>query len=162
MRPDPDANPYPLVLATLIGALWLRLLALPDTLAPFNPDWVMLVLIYWSLALPERLGVIFAWVTGLWVDATTASLLGQHALVYAVAAFVCVRFHTRLRLFPLAQQMLLVLAFLLAAQIAVFGFELLQGRQALPWTYWLPALTGTLAWPLVLTVCRHLKRRYLG
>lgn len=162
MQPTPDRNPYPLIAATLVGALWLRLLALPDAIAPFNPDWVMLVLIYWSLALPQRLGVGLAWIIGLWTDAATASLLGQHALVYAVAAFICVRFHTRLRIFPLSQQMLLVLAFLLAAQVLTFCFELLQGRSGLPWTYWIPSLTGTLAWPLVLSLCRYLKRRYLG
>ncbi len=156
-----DTHVYLLIGFTLALALVLRLLALPQPLLQLNPDWVLLVVIYWCLTFPERFGIGSAWLTGLWVDAATGPLLGQHALIYALAAYCCVRFHTRLRVFPLSQQLPLILLFLLSAQLLLFCLEALRGRPLLSWSYWLPCVTGTLAWPLVLTGCGFLKRRHL-
>ena len=158
----PNGQVYLLIGLTLLTALVLRLLALPQPLVFLNPDWVLLVLIYWCLSLPERFGIGLAWLTGLWVDAATGRLLGQQALIYALVAYSCVRFHSRLRLFPLNQQLLLILVFLLGSQLLLFCLEALRGRPLLMWSYWLPSLTGTLAWPLVLACCGYLKRRYLS
>ena len=46
------------IVATFLVALLLTVVPLPDWLRPARPDWVGLVLIYWCLALPERVGVI--------------------------------------------------------------------------------------------------------
>lgn len=156
-----DGQVYLLIGFTLACALVLRLLALPHPLTLLNPDWVLLVLIYWCLTFPERFGIGLAWLAGLWVDAATGRLLGQHALIYSLVAYSCVRFHSRLRIFPLGQQLLLILLFLLGSQLLLFCLEALRGRPLLRWSYWLPCVTGTLAWPLVLTGCGFLKRRCL-
>ncbi|MBN2701487.1 rod shape-determining protein MreD [Methylohalobius crimeensis] len=156
----PDSGSVVMFLS-LVGAFWLRLFAWPDLIAPFNPDWVLLVIIYWCLAVPQRFGVGPAWLTGLLVDAATGRLLGQHAFIYGLIAFICVRFHTRLRVFPLHQQLSFILLFLLVTQFLMFWLEALRGKTHLSWEYWLPSLTGTLAWPAVLTLCRTLKQRYL-
>ncbi|MCX8048353.1 MAG: rod shape-determining protein MreD [Methylohalobius sp.] len=149
------------IFLSLLGAIWLRLFAWPPLLLPFNPDWVLLVIIYWCLAAPDRFGIGLAWLIGLLVDATTGRLLGQHAFIYALIAYPCVRFHTRLRIFPLNHQLTFVLLFLLLAQFLTFWIEALRGKTLLTWEYWLPSLTGTLAWPFVLAVCRTLRQRYL-
>lgn len=150
------------IFLSLLGATWLRLFPWPDLLLPFNPDWVLLVILYWCLATPERFGLGLAWLTGLLVDAATGRLLGQHAFVYALIAYPCVRFHARLQLFPLNHQLTLVLLFLLLAQFLTFWLEALRGRTFITWEYWLPSLTGTLAWPFVLALCRHLTQRHLS
>ena len=38
---------------------------LPGWLDPFRPEWVALVLIYWCMAVPNRVGVGVAWIVGL-------------------------------------------------------------------------------------------------
>jgi len=144
---------------SLILALILRLLAWPQVIALLNPDWVLLVSMYWCLTHPERFGVGLAWLTGLLTDAATGQLLGQHGLIYALVAYACVRFHTHLRVFPLVQQLAFVLLFLLSAQLILFFIEILQGKPPFSWTYWLPSVTGTLAWPLVLMACGALRWR---
>lgn len=149
------------IFLSLLGALWLRLFAWPELLLAFNPDWVLLVLIYWCLAMPDRFGIGLAWLTGLLVDAATGRLLGQHAFVYTLIAYPCVRFHARLRIFPLNHQLTFVFLFLLLAQFLTFWLEALRGRTLFGWGYWLPSLTGTLAWPGVLALCHSLKQRYL-
>ncbi len=154
-----DTRLYLSIALSLTLALVLCLLAWPTSIAMFNPDWVLLVMMYWCLTNPERFGVGLAWLTGLWVDAATGQLLGQHGLIYSLIAYICVRFHTHLRVFPLLQQLAFVLLFLLFSQLVMFFIEILQGRPPFSWTYWLPSLTGTFAWPLVLAACSALKWR---
>lgn len=154
-----DTRHYTTILISLVVAMILRLLEWPATLSMLNPDWVLLVLMYWCLTQPDRYGVGLAWLTGLLADAATGRLLGQHALIYALIAYGCVRLHTHLRVFPLLQQLAYVLFFLLCSQLIMFFIEILQGKPPLSWTYWLPALTGTLAWPAVLSICRAIQWR---
>ncbi len=70
------------VILTLTVALLLDILPMPSIIAPYWPKWVALVLLYWSLALPHRYGLITAWVTGLFVDALEGTLLGLHGLCF--------------------------------------------------------------------------------
>lgn len=144
---------------SLLVALTLRVMDWPQTLASLNPDWVMLVLVYWSLAAPERVGVGSAWLTGLFTDVMTGRLLGQHAFVYALIAYICARFHLRLRLFPMLQQMAFILLCLLVSQFMMFWLETLRGKSVLNWFYWLPSLTGALTWPLVQALLSRFNRR---
>ncbi|MEY4767510.1 MAG: rod shape-determining protein MreD, partial [Pseudomonadota bacterium] len=62
----------------------LRIAPFPQLIRIFNPDWVLLVLIYWTLALPYRRGVLTAWGIGLLTDVLTGRLLGEYALIYAL------------------------------------------------------------------------------
>ena len=77
-------------MVSLIIAMGLRILPLPDGVAVFNPDWVALIIIYWCLVLPERFGVGWAWITGLFTDILTGRLLGQNAMCYCIIAFISV------------------------------------------------------------------------
>ena len=53
---------------------------LPSELQRFRPDWVAMVLIYWCMALPHRIGIGVGWTVGLLLDIGRGALLGQHAL----------------------------------------------------------------------------------
>lgn len=64
------------ILLTLILAMCLRIVPLSDDLALLNPDWVLLVLIYWSLYLPDRVGIFHAWIFGLFTDVLLGRMLG--------------------------------------------------------------------------------------
>lgn len=145
---------------TLLAAMALRILPLPNPWFQLNPDWIALFLIYWTLALPERVGVGTAWLTGLFADVLTGRLLGQHALAYAVIAYLALRWYRRLRLYPLFQQTLWILVFLLTGQLLVFWTQGSRDTDTEAWVYWLPALSGGLAWPLVLAGLRRIRRAY--
>lgn len=148
------------VALSLAVAMALRILPLPAPWFVLNPDWIALFLIYWTLALPERVGVGTAWLTGLFADALTGRLLGQHALAYAVIAYFILRWYRRLRLYPVVQQAVWVLGFLLVSQLLVFWTQRARESDAGAWVYWLPAFSGALAWPLVLAVLRRIRRAY--
>lgn len=135
----------------------LNILPLSNTVKSLNPDWVLLVLIYWTLAVPERTGVFNAWVLGVLVDVLTGRIFGMHGLIYVLVNYACLKLHRRLRQFPLLQQALYVFYCLLTSQTLVFWMENLQGSKGLSWTFWLPVFTGTLCWPLVYTGLRWVR-----
>ena len=143
---------------TIILAMSLKILPLPIVLSNINPDWVLLALIYWTLAIPEKLGVFNAWIVGLLVDVLTGRLLGQHALAYALISYACLTLHKRLRQYPIPQQSLFIFCGLLFSQILIFWIENMQGPHEFTITFWLPVFMGTLFWPLVYSVLRYIRQ----
>lgn len=150
-------NSYLSFAMTVMVAMALRVLPLNDALEYFNPDWVLLVLIYWSLAAPEKYGVFNAWCVGLLVDVLTGRLLGQYALIYALVCYFCVKLHKRIRHYLLPQQSLFVFACLLFGQFIIFWIERMQASNQLPLAFWFAVVSGTFAWPLVYMALRYVR-----
>ena len=148
------------IVVSFVAALVLTILPLPDWLQVLWPEWGALVLLYWCLALPERISVGTAWVVGLLLDVLHGSLLGQHALAMTVIAYLTVNLHQRIRLYPLWQQALTVLMLLALYQLLLMWFDGIIGQPTKPWTYWLPPLTGMLLWPGSFLLLREIRRRF--
>lgn len=148
------------IVLSLLVALILTLLPLPPWAAPYRPDWVALVLIYWCLALPERVSVGIGWSMGLLLDGLSGTLLGQHALGLTVMAFITAKLHQRIRLFPIWQQALTVMLLLAMNQMLVLWVNGILGRPPHSWLYWAPSLSGLLLWPWIYALLRDLRRRF--
>jgi len=93
---------------SLLIAFLLTALPLPHWANDWRPAWVAMVLIYWCMALPERIGIGIAWCLGLLLDVQQGALLGQNALGLALIAYFVIQIHKQFRLFPLVQQSCLV------------------------------------------------------
>ncbi|MGB5717133.1 MAG: rod shape-determining protein MreD [Gammaproteobacteria bacterium] len=148
------------IVFTFIIALLLTVVPLPDWARYLRPDWVGLVLIYWCMALPDRVGVATGWFTGLMVDLLTGSLLGQHALSLTVVAYITLKFHLRLRLVPVWQQSLTVLVLLVLHQLLALWISRIIGRPGAPWFFWIPSVLGMIIWPLVYATLRGMRRGF--
>ncbi len=148
------------IIATLAVGFILDSLPVPPWLGSFKPDFLALVLMYWCMALPQRVGVITGWVLGLLVDAAQGVLLGQHALVYSIWAFCAVKAHRQVRLFPLWQQALTMLLFLLMGRLLLSWMNGIMGYSSGDGWFFVPAVTGALFWPIVLIALRDLRRHY--
>ena len=114
--------------ASLVVALILMILPLPDWAQMYRPNWIALVLIYWSMALPNRVGLWFAFFCGIILDTSLGTLLGQHALGLVVVVFFNLNFYQRIRVLALAQQAIYVFALLLINQVVVAWVEGILGR----------------------------------
>ncbi len=147
------------VIVTIIVALMLAFVPLPDRIDPFRPDWVALTLIYWTMMLPRTWSVGSAWLVGLLLDVGQGTILGQHALALAVIIFVTARFHLLMRVFPLSQLTATVFALLALYQFLLFWINGVAGLATPTVVYWGPVLTGTLAWPLVVAFLRGIRLR---
>lgn len=146
------------IFVTLIFAMCLRIVPLPENLALLNPDWVLLVLIYWSLAVPERIGIGYAWIFGILTDVLMGRLFGQYALSYSIIIYLVLIWHRQLRQFPLPQQSVFIFGCLLISQTLLFWFENLKMPAQLHGTFWLPVLTGTVSWFVIYYVMRLVRR----
>ena len=83
--------------SSLVATLALASVPLPDAVAPFRPDWVAVVLLYWSLMAPRHFSLLTAVWMGLALDTLTGALLGQNALALLVIVYLAEKFLPRLR-----------------------------------------------------------------
>lgn len=148
------------ILVSFIIAFLLTIMPLPEWPDRFRPDWLSLVLIYWCMALPGRVGVGTGWLVGLIADAAKGTLLGQQGLALALIAFITLKTHQRIRVFPLWQQALIVLFFLLIKQLLVFWINGIIGYPPRDLWYLAPAVGSMLLWPWVFIILRDLRRHF--
>ncbi len=150
------------VIGSIILALMLTMVPLPAVLDTYRPDWVALVLIYWTMMLPQSYSVGIAWIVGLVLDVAQGTLLGQHALALVVIIFLTSRFHLLMRVFPMSQLTLTVFAMLAIYQFFLFWINGVVGVDAPASSYWGPVVTGTLFWPVVAAFLSGLRFRNLA
>jgi rod shape-determining protein MreD len=131
---------------SLVATLALASVPLPDAVAPLRPDWVAVVLLYWSLMAPRHFSLLTAFWMGIALDTLTGALLGQNALALLVIVYLAERFHLRLRVFPPSQLALTVLLLLGLYEFVLFWIDGMAGREVPLIERWLPPLTGTLVW----------------
>jgi len=113
------------------------------------PDMLALVIAFWCIHQPRKMGIGAAWLLGLMMDAANGALLGQHAFAYAVLAFAAVQLNRRILWFGIWPQALHVLLLLLGAQMLMLSVRLSAGG-AFPGFVWLAGSgIGALLWPVV-------------
>jgi len=139
-----------LPILTLILALVLTAVPLPAAAAPFRPEWVPLILIFWSLLAPERFGLLTAFWMGLLLDTLSGALLGQHALALVVVVYLTIRFHLRIRVFPIWQLSVTVVLLLVIYEFVLFWVDGVAGRTVPLAERWSPLIASALIWPLIL------------
>ena len=149
-----------IILLSFVFALIAHMILLPDWLENLRPDWIALVLIYWCIALPERVGVGIGWLAGLMLDVSSGALLGQNALILAIVAYLALRLHQRIRVFPMWQQSVSILLLILLHLMLALWIKGAFSQSTETWAYWLPAFSSMLMWPLVFTGLRWMRRTY--
>ena len=148
-----------LVFLTVMAAILLTLLPLPEALALFKPYWVALVVIYWALETHDMIGLGLAFLTGIVLDTLSGSLMGLHALSLVVMVFLVQRFRSRLRFFPPWQQALSVFGLLVNDRIILIWITMLLGEPMPIWKYWLPPLVGLALWPWLFLLLDRMRAR---
>jgi len=152
---------YLVIPISLVMALILMILPLPDWSQMYRPNWMALALIYWSMALPQRVGLWFAFFCGIVLDTSLGTLLGQHTLALVVVIFFNLNFYQRIRVLALAQQAIYVFALLLINQVIVAWVEGVLGRPTPLLAYFGAPLVGMLIWPWVFVILRDIRRKAL-
>ena len=154
----------PLVFWLSVGlALVLSLIALPEPWNAFRPFWLGLLVIYWALESPSRMGLGMAFAIGIAADVLTGSLLGEQALQLVALTFIVHRIRLRIRFFPMLQQTLAVFALLVNDRALLLAMRVFRGEATPDWLYWIGPVVGMLLWPwlflLVDLARRHVRAR---
>jgi len=147
-------------LITIIGAFMLAIMPLPGWAAEFRPDWVTLVLIYWAMAVPSKIGVTVAWFAGLLLDVSYGTLMGQHAVGMVLVIYVIHLQHQRLRVASLLQQAIVIFVLLLIKQLLALWVDGMLGRAPDSWSYFIQTITSALLWPWTYLILRDLRRKF--
>ena len=80
------------------------------------PDFVALVLVFWGIHQPRKVGIGIAFCMGLLMDVHDATLLGENALAYTLLSYLAIMIHRRVLWFPLVTQAMHVFPLLLLTQ----------------------------------------------
>jgi len=152
------------IVLTLFCAFVLEVISLPDFLPDYlayaRPHWVALVLFYWILSLPHRIGLVTAWMSGLILDVLQGGLFGQQALALLLVGYIAASFYQRMRMFSVWQQTIIIFATILTAKLILFGIDFAALDREWKYMYLLPALVSALLWPWVFLFLRYLRRRF--
>ena len=140
------ANPF-FIWASLIAALLLNMLPLGRVV--WMPDLLMLVLVFWNVHQPLRVGIGVAFMFGLAMDVQQAALLGQHAFSYTALSFFAAMIQRRLLWFEVPLQALQVLPLFVAAHGMELILRLLGGGIFPGWILLAAPLAEALLWPVV-------------
>ncbi len=144
------ANPL-FIWGSLLAALLLNMLQNMGLWgrAEWTPDLLALVLVFWSVHQPLRVGIGVAFVFGLGTDVHQSGLLGAHALAYAVLSFLAITIHRRLLWFSVPSQAVQVLPLFVAAQLLELAAQMLGGGAFPGLLMFLAPIVQSLLWPVV-------------
>jgi len=150
MRPDPEYLLLPanraFIAFSLVSAFILNLL--PWGRIGWIPDFLALVLVFWNIHQPRKVGIGIAFLFGLLMDVHDAALLGEHALSYSLLSYGAISMHRRVPWFGALGKMVHVLPLFFAAQVVTVLVRVAVGSGLPGWPMLLSSLTTTLLWPV--------------
>jgi len=157
MRDDPVRR-LPMALSALV-ALALAVIPLPSALDVFRPDFLVLVVLYWSIESPRAGGLSLAFFSGLALDVVNGVVLGQHALALTLMAAWATHLRLRLRVFSMLSQSLTIFALLTGYQFVLFWVDGATGNPVTSFARWFAPVVGGLIWPLLAGVLSRVRER---
>src|SRR5690554_1607277 len=129
---------YPLFALTVVLALVLSISWFPVGWFEFRPEWLGLIVFYWTFRAPAQFGIVMAWCLGLLLDILESTPLGVNAMAMALIAFLVLTVHHRLRMYPLPQQCLMVFLLVGINQMLVHFVKQLFGADTPGFSYLWP------------------------
>lgn len=143
---------------TLLMALSLQVMPIADGWQIWRPDWLGMMLIYWCMKAPNRVGVLHGFVLGILLDLLEGAPLGQNALTLSLLSFLCALVYPRFRAYSLLQQAVLILVLLGIVQLIEQWLRTLLGPFSINLSFLLPSLIGAVLWPWLSTLFEALGR----
>ncbi|MCE9679797.1 rod shape-determining protein MreD [Shewanella sp. AS1] len=149
-----------IVWLSLLVAMVFQIMPLPSIVEPWRPDWVLLVIFYWAMALPHRYNILTAWILGVLLDILLGAHLGIRAFAISLAVYVVVLHFQRLRNFPMWQQALMMSTLVCLYHLLVFWLQFVVNVASFEFNIFLPVISSLFIWPWVFWILRRIRRIY--
>lgn len=153
-------SPWWFISLSILAAIILSIMPLPLAIKAFRPDWLAMVILYWTIALPHRVNIGTAWVVGFMLDILLGTILGVHALALSVVVFVTASNFQKLRNFSVWQQALLIGVFLVLYHIIIFWLNRFLLDVNLSAEHLYPVVTSAVFWLWLFPVMRGYRRKF--
>ena len=137
-----------IVLSLLAGFL-INLLPSGGIVQWLRPDLLAMILLYWCIHQPQRVGIGAAWLLGILMDVSDAALFGEHALAYSLMAFMAIGLRRRVSMLEIDHQFTHVTLLLFVMQTAIMLIGLISKHIFAGWGYFLGSVTAGLLWPFL-------------
>jgi rod shape-determining protein MreD len=135
---------------SIVIAIFLAILILPHWAQYFRPQWILLVLIYWSLYSSGRIGAGVAWCLGILLDLLNGTLLGEHALALTLVIYLVIKLQRQIRMFPMMQQIIMVFIISLIYLAIIYILQsIFDVSPSGGFLYWITAAISAICWPWV-------------
>ena len=137
------------IVTTFIAAALFNMLPGAGWTVWARPDFVALLVLYWCIEQPERVGFGAAFLLGLLMDVADGAFFGQHALAYSILAYAAILLHRRVRMFPPVAQVIHIVPLLLLNDLIVLAIRMLAGADFPGYRYFLGSLVAGIFWPIM-------------
>jgi rod shape-determining protein MreD len=149
-----------LIAVSFFIAFYLAAVPLPGRFELARPDFVGLFVIFWCLVLPERFGIAMSFIVGILYDTLVGTQIGTYGLVFASIAYMVLLLHSRLRMYPIGQQAMVVFLILGISHVFVQWLkDWFVGGMTGEMQIW-PALVSAIVWPWVYGIGRSLNIKF--
>ncbi|WP_133469824.1 rod shape-determining protein MreD [Paraglaciecola marina] len=144
---------------SIIIALVLQITPMPSVVDLYRPDWVLLVLSYWALALPNRVSVGVAFITGLILDILLGTSMGIHSFAMCLCIYILAANYQRLRNYSVWQQSMIIGIMSALYNLVVFWFQHLLTDIYFLFEYLWPVASSMIIWPWLFWLLRKIRRQ---
>ena len=148
-----------IILLTLLIGLMLTLMMLP--LGYIAPEWILLINIYWAIALPSNTKMILAFVSGFFVDIVLGHPLGISSLSYVIFIYIILSLYNSLRYMTVPQQMIVLFLLLIVKQHFYIWTFYMFGLNIDYLTLIISTLTTAVLWPFIYFSLRFARRKWV-
>lgn len=146
------------ILVSIVIGIILQIIPMPAPIDLYRPDWLLLILVYWAMALPNRVSVGTAGIAGLILDILYGTALGVHSFALAIPIYLVSANYQRLRNYSMLQQTVMILVICMLYHLTVYWLQYWIIGIEFSWIFLRPAFTSILFWPWLFWLLRKFRR----
>ena len=147
-----------LILLTILLSLFVSLITLP--LGYYSPEWILLVLIYWAIAIPSINKLFLAFLLGFLVDIVLGQVLGISSLFYVILIYIVLRLYNSLRYMTIAQQSFVIFFLIIVKQHLLIWAYIIIGKTIEYQAILIGSFMNAFLWPLIFFALRYVRRKF--
>ena len=146
------------ILLTIFAGLLLLLTTLP--FGYYAPEWLLLINIYWAIAIPSNNKLFLVFLSGFLVDIAFAQILGVTSLLYVIFIYIMLKLYNSLRYMTVTQQMVVILFFILIKQHIFIWLNYILSIDSNYWSLIISAFITSILWPVTYYILRFIRRKF--